>query len=144
MFYQSRDDTRKIFFTTWAKMQNKQPLEPLEQQVASIIVLHPEYHSILNHPDRYRDQDYLPELGQTNPFLHMGMHIAILEQISLDQPLGIRCLYQKLLEQHVDAHAIEHKMMDCLAEMIWHAQKHQYQPDFLTYLACIEQLNSAK
>jgi hypothetical protein len=142
MFYQSRDDTRTIFFSTWQKMQNAQLLEPLEQQIANIIAQHPEYHSILDHPNRFRDQDYLPETGQTNPFLHMGMHIAILEQISLDQPPGIRNLYHRLLPQNTDAHSLDHRIMDCLAQMILSAQKHQRSPDFAAYFECVKNLNS--
>jgi len=143
MFYQSRDDTRKIFFAVWEKMQSggtQPPMQPLELQIASVIAQHPEYHEILAQPQRFRDQDYLPEAGQTNPFLHMGMHIAINDQISTNQPPGISALVQSLASSTNNMHTAEHRMMDCLAQMIWTAQKEQQQPDFLAYLACVTEI----
>jgi hypothetical protein len=45
------------------------------------------------------------------------------EQLSINQPLGIQEYYQKILNKVKDPHEAEHKMMDCIAEMIFSSQK---------------------
>lgn len=137
MFNPSRDQARQFFFDTWAKHQQQQVLTDLEKLTLSILLRHPEYHAVVGAPDRYVDKDYRPEQGDINPFLHMGMHLAIEEQLSIGQPFGIRELYQVLCEQHQDEHAAQHDMMDCLGEMIWHAQRNGTGPDGNVYLACL-------
>jgi hypothetical protein len=119
-------------------------LDPLQMQIVSVIEQHPEYHRLLENPEQALGKDYLPELGETNPFLHMGMHLGIREQIDTDRPAGIRMLHQRLLEQHGDAHELEHKMMECLAEMIWQAQKTGTAPDETHYLDCLKSLEKER
>ncbi|MFN3233972.1 MAG: DUF1841 family protein [Gammaproteobacteria bacterium] len=121
MFYNnaSRDQLRNFIFATWKKIKNRQLLEPLESQLADIIKHHKEYHKIFDDPDKYREKDYLPEQGETNPFLHIALHSSIQEQIKTDRPSGIKRIYQSLLTTHQDPHEVEHLMMHCLAELMW-------------------------
>ena len=81
MFTQDRRQMRQFFVDAWTKANSQQPLEPMEQILANIIEMHPEYHSLLENADKSLEQDYTPEMGQTTPFLHMAMHIAIHEQV---------------------------------------------------------------
>ena len=89
LFNPSRDEVREFFFDTWAKFTAQQTLTALEKMGVSVMLLHPEYHAILDKPAQYKQQAYFPELGETNPFLHMSLHLSILEQISINQPIGI-------------------------------------------------------
>ncbi len=134
LFGQNRDQLRRVYFESWRKHREKLPLEPLEEMLTSVILEHPEFHALLENEDASRDKDYMPELGQTNPFLHMGMHIAIREQLATDRPAGIRDIYKQLLTRLHDTHTVEHHMAECLAEMIWQAQRNNTAPDEIVYL----------
>ncbi|MBS1185373.1 MAG: hypothetical protein H6R09_974 [Proteobacteria bacterium] len=138
MFNPSRDQVRQFFFDVWAKYRAGQPLAGAEQPALDAVLAHPEYHALLDQPDRYIERDYLPESGETNPFLHLSMHLAIAEQLSVDQPPGIRDRYQRLLKQHGDAMDAQHAVMECLAEMIWQAQRYQTAFDSAAYLRCLD------
>ena len=138
MFNPSRDQVRQFFFDAWAKFRAGQPLTDLEAMAAEHIGRHPEYHAVLEQPDRHRDRDWPPELGETNPFLHLSMHLSIGEQLSIDQPPGVKARYLALAERLGDAHAAQHAVMDCLAEMVWRAQRDNLPPDGAAYLLCIE------
>ena len=122
LFASSRQDTREVFFRTWVKLTSEQPLDGIEVVVAKVIRAHPEYHAVLAKRDTSEDRDYLPESGETNPFLHMGMHIAIEEQLSIDQPRGIRQQYEQLMLRLADPHEAQHVIMECLGEMLWQAR----------------------
>lgn len=137
MFGQDRTELRQMFFTSWKKHQNKQLMEPLEAVVAKIIELHPEYHALLEDKETL-DKDYTPEMGQTNPFLHMAMHISIQEQLSTKRPTGIDQLYQSMLQKNKDPHETEHLMMECLGKMLWEAQSQNRMPDENDYLVCLK------
>ncbi|AXK38366.1 DUF1841 family protein [Crenobacter cavernae] len=137
MFTPSRQDARQFFFDTWRKHKAGDPLTDLERLTLSILIEHPEYHPIVDNPDRYGEREWQPEDGDTNPFLHMGLHLAIEEQLSIDQPFSIRELHDTLARRHDDRHAAQHEMMECLAEMIWHAQRNGGMPDVNLYLSCI-------
>jgi len=114
-------------------------MEALEQMVAQIVQQHPEYHSLLADEEAHLDKDYTPEMGETNPFLHMSMHIAIAEQLSIDRPAGIKELYQQLLGKLSDSHTVEHHIMECLGQMMWQAHRNQAEPDEQQYLECLRQ-----
>lgn len=144
MFTQDRDAMRAFVTEAWRKSQNAQPMEPLEHQIVQIVAQHPEYHQLMGQPEAAISKDYLSENGETNPFLHLGLHIAILEQVSTDRPAGIRSLYQRILTTIGDAHDTEHRIMDCLAEAIWTAQRHGITFDEAAYLGCIDKIASAK
>jgi hypothetical protein len=138
MFNPSRDQVRQFFFDAWAKFRAGRPLTGLEAMAAEHIGRHPEYHAVLEQPDRHRDRDWPPELGETNPFLHLSMHLSIGEQLSIDQPPGVKARYLALAERLGDAHAAQHAVMDCLAEMVWRAQRDNLPPDGAAYLLCLE------
>ena len=114
-------------------------MDALQQTIANIVGLHPEYHELLNKPDEI-ERDYTPEMGQTNPFLHMSMHMALHEQISTDRPAGITDAYQQLCEKCGSAHDAEHAMMECLGEALWTAQRNNQMPDETAYLNCVIKL----
>jgi len=138
MFNPSRDQARRMFFDTWRKYRAQEALSGIETLVIEVVLQHPEYHAILDKPDQYLDRDYAPEQGETNPFLHMSIHLAISEQLSIDQPAGLKTRYQSLLAKTGDTHAAQHEVMDCLAEMIWQAQRNQTPPDPALYLTCLD------
>ena len=140
MFGNDRDRLRRYYCTVWAKACSGQPLEPLEQLIAGIIGEHPEYQPVLADPDNTVNRDYTPELGQTNPFLHMGMHIALHEQLGSQRPAGILEVYQQLCQASGDRHAAEHRMMDCLGETLWEAQRQGTEPDEWLYLERLQRL----
>ncbi len=137
--FQSRDEIRQVYLKVWQKMQNQSVLEPLEAIIADVIKLHPEYHSMLEMGETAKQKDFSPEDGQTNPFLHMGMHITLREQAGGDRPAGILEIYQKLVQQK-GIHETEHAMMECLGQTLWNAQRHDAMPDENAYLACLRQL----
>lgn len=138
MFNPSRDQVRQFFFDVWAKYRAGKALEGAERPALDAVLAHPEYHALLDQPDRYQDRDYLPESGETNPFLHLSMHLAITEQLSIDQPPGIRARYQRLLERSGNEMVAQHAVMECLAEMIWQVQRYQTAFDSAAYLRCLD------
>lgn len=130
---QSRDQLRQMYFNAWRKHREKLPLEPVEAQVADIIELHPEYHRLFEDSSALQ-RDWTPEQGQTNPFLHMGLHLAIREQVGTDRPAGIRQAFTTLQQRLGSAHEAEHQMIECLAEALWDAQRGGRAPDEQAYL----------
>ena len=135
-FPQNVLEIRRFYLQAWQKKLNKEALSPLETQICQVITLHPEYHRFLK--EDCLDKDF-PE---ANPFFHMGLHLAILDQIQLDKPHGIRDIYQKLMHKYQDAHAVEHRMMEILQMILWQAQEKKQLPDEQRYLrACQELLN---
>jgi Domain of unknown function (DUF1841) len=138
MFTPSRDEARRFLTDAWAKYRAGAPLSGLEQMAAGIVALHPEYHAVVENPERHLDRDYRPETGDVNPFLHLSLHLAIAEQISIDQPPGIRAHFQRLTAVRGGEHEALHAVLDCLGEVIWHAQRHGTPPDAAVYLACLE------
>ncbi|MDA8127624.1 MAG: DUF1841 family protein [Betaproteobacteria bacterium] len=138
MFNPSRDQVRQFFFDVWAKYRAGQPLEGAERPALDAVLTHPEYHALLDQPERYRERDYLPEHGETNPFLHLSLHLAVSEQLSVDQPPGIRARYQRLLDRHGEPMDAQHAVMDCLGEMIWQVQRNGTAFDSAGYLRCLD------
>lgn len=138
MFTPSRDDARRFFIEAWAKHRAGQPLSELESLAARLIDLHPEYHAIVENPKRHAERDWHPESGETNPFLHLSLHLAVAEQLAVDQPRGIRAQFERLRAAHGDEHAALHAVLECLGEAIWSAQRQQTAPDPALYLACLE------
>lgn len=138
MFNPTRDEARSFLFDTWRKRREGSLLSPLEDLTAQLIEKHPEFHDLLADAERYRDKDYTPEHGSTNPFLHLMMHLTIEEQISIGQPHGVRAHFQRLIQKFGSEHEAQHAMMECLGEMIWQAQRNKTAPDAAIYLACME------
>ncbi len=140
LYGQNRDEIRRVYCTAWNKHQQGLPLEALEQQLVAVIALHPEYHALLADHDAALARDFTPEMGQTNPFLHMGMHLAIREQLATDRPAGITDAFGALMARVQDAHEVEHRMMECLGEALWQSQRSGQVPDEARYLECLRQL----
>lgn len=137
LFNPSRDEVREFFFVLWAKSQAGEPLTPLESMAHAIVLEHPEYHAALADPERHRQREWRPEGGETNPFLHLSMHLAIEEQVSIDQPPGIREAVRKLAARLDSEHDARHAVMECLAEMLWQAQRNAAGFDNAAYLDCL-------
>ncbi len=136
MFGQDRNAMRKVFFEAWKKHQAQEKLEAMESILVQIISLHPEYHSLFEN-EKNLLRDFPATSGGPNPFLHLSLHLAIQEQLSLQQPAELTSLYQQLIKKHADAHVAEHEIMECLSEMIWQAQRNQKMADENQYLDCI-------
>src|SRR5712671_2115846 len=120
---QNRDQLRRMYLDTWRKFTARVPLEPLEAQVAAVIAEHPEYVTWLESGEQALSAEFTPEAGRQNPFLHMGLHLAIREQVATDRPAGIAEVHRKLSTRLGDPHAAEHTMLEALAEALWDAQR---------------------
>jgi hypothetical protein len=138
MFNPSRDEARHFLFESWRKRCAGELLTPLEDLTAQLIGKHAEYHDLLTDPQRFLDKDYAPEHGTTNPFLHLMMHLTIEEQISINQPHGIRSHFERLTHKFSSEHDAQHAMMECLGEMLWQAQRNNTAADAAIYLKCLE------
>jgi hypothetical protein len=140
---QNRAALRRMYVEAWRKQRESRPLEPVEDQINRVIALHPEYASLLENEDAL-DRDYTPEGGQTNPFLHMGLHLAIREQVATDRPAGIAQVHRALAIRLGDIHAAEHAMIERLGEALWQAQRSGLPPNEARYLESLQQLAAAK
>src|SRR5260221_623776 len=134
MFDPSREQVREIFFTAWRKYRAGEPLVGIESLALDVILLHPEYQDALSQPARYRDKDYTDE---SNPFLHMSLHVALEEQLSIDQPPGIARLFNGLALRSKEKHDALHEAIECLAETMWRSQRDGLPPDASAYLECL-------
>jgi len=134
MFNPSREEVREMFFGAWRKYRAGQPLVGIETLALDVILQHPEYHEALEHPERTRDREYL---DQSNPFLHMSLHVALEEQLSIDQPPGIAARFQALVAHCGERHDALHHALECLAETVWRAQRESAPPDAAAYLDCL-------
>ena len=128
---------RRTFVDVWGKHRAAQPMQPLEQLIAETIAQHPEYHSLLETPGTL-DREFTPEAGQTNPFLHMAMHLALREQLSVDRPGGIGALFRKMVQRSGDPHEVEHQLIECLGRMLWEVQRNNCPFDETGYMECIK------
>ena len=137
---QSREQLRRMYLEAWRKFSAKQPLEPLEGQLAAVIAEHPEYLQWIEAGDDAIAAEFTPESGRQNPFLHMGLHLAIREQVATDRPKGIAEIHRKLATKLGDAHAAEHAMLEPLAEALWEAQRNNRMPDEQAYLERLKTL----
>lgn len=138
-FNPTRDEARNFLCESWRKRRAGELLTPLEDLAAQLIEKHPEHHAVFEDTQAHLERDYLPEHGAINPFLHLMMHLTIEEQISIDQPAGLRAHFTRLTHKFESEHEAQHAMMECLTEMIWQAQRNGTQPDAAVYLGCLEQ-----
>lgn len=141
MFVQNRNEARDYFFQVWDKHNNKLPLEPVEAIISDVILEHPEYHHYLDDKESSADSDFKPEQNETNPFLHMGMHIELKEQVNSNRPGGINKLFNQLMTKSISVHDTEHKMMECLGQSLWEAQRNNSLPDENNYLECLRRIS---
>ncbi len=136
MFNPSRDQVRQFFCDTWRKQQERLPLVGAEVTAADLISLHPEYHALLGNPERALGEEWGPDSGQMNPFLHLSLHLAIQEQLAIDQPPGIRAAFDGL-RQRMDEHEAAHVLIECLGETIWQSQRENRPMDALAYVDAV-------
>ncbi len=135
---QSRHDLRRAYVTAWQKSRAGETLTPLEAQIAHVIAEHPEYQGLLETPEALLEAEFLPEGGAHNPFLHLGLHLAIREQVSTDRPAGIARIHARLSAQLGSVHAAEHRMLEILGETLWEAGRSGAAPDETAYLERLE------
>jgi len=134
------NEARETYFKVWRKHQLNEKLEPLEKQLLSLIQEHPEYHTMLSSPEKYRDYNFSIENNEENPFLHLSLHTALLEQVSTNRPKGITAIYRDIVHTMGDAHHAEHHIMDILASHLWETLEKQKQPDEKAYLKQLKKL----
>jgi hypothetical protein len=138
LFGQNRDQLRRFYLEAWRKFQLKEPLQPLEAMIAEVVAQHPEYHALLE--EKALAQEFTAESGQGNPFMHMGMHLGLREQLATRRPPGIEAVYDKLIKRLGDAHEAEHRMLECLGQAMWQAQQSGLPPSEEAYLECLKRL----
>lgn len=130
-----------MYVGAWNKARRGAALTPLEERIAAVVSEHPEYHAALE-SGAASEAEYTPEGGETNPFLHMGLHIAIREQVAIDRPPGVRAVFAGLAAAR-GPHEAEHAMLECLAETLWEAQRAARPPDDAAYLERLRRLAGA-
>ncbi|MCW5588467.1 MAG: DUF1841 family protein [Legionellales bacterium] len=140
MLSYERHQLRQFYFQTWQKFKNQQPLEPLEREIVAVIQEHAEYIPFIEKLIYDPDQDFPPEFGQTNPFLHLSLHLSLREQIHTNRPRGIYEIFLTLSKKSADQHQVEHQMLEVLAENLWQAQRDQQLPDEESYLKQLREL----
>jgi hypothetical protein len=137
---QTREQLRRMYVEAWRKFTERVPLEPLEAQLAAVIAEHREYVPWLESGEDALAAEFTPEGGRQNPFLHMGLHLAIREQVATDRPEGIAHIHRDLAARLGGAHAAEHAILEPLAEALWEAQRSGRAPDEQTYLERLRHL----
>ena len=141
MYDVNTHDVRRYFGHVWQNRLNPLQLDALQQKALRIIEAHPEYQTYLEHIEDYLDKNWTPEQGETNPFLHLSLHLSIQEQVGIDQPFGIRAIHQKLVGMHNDDWVkADDEMMDALVETIWQAQRHNQGLDVNAYMTRLRKL----
>ena len=137
MFTPSRNEARRFIVDAWSKFRAGAPLSDLERTVASLVAMHPEYHALVADGERHLDRDWIPDGGAVNPFLHLSLHLAVAEQLAIDQPPGLRAEFERLKRSRGDEHDALHAVLECLGETMWQAQRLGTGPDANVYLACL-------
>jgi hypothetical protein len=137
---QGRDSLRRSYLDAWRKHRESLPMEPLEHQLATVVEQHPEYHAFIEGDPEAINRDFTPEGGQSNPFLHMGLHLAIREQVATNRPAGIAAIHADLCRRTGDLHEAEHRMIERLAQALWQSQRSGLPPDEAAYLDSLRQL----
>jgi len=135
----SREEIRRAYGDAWAKASRGAKLSAAERRIAGVIAEHPEYQPVVESGEAAVQAEFAPEGGQTNPYLHMGLHIAIREQVAIDRPAGIGAIFESLAARS-SPHDAEHAMIDCLAETLWEAQRETRAPDDAAYLRRLRSL----
>lgn len=134
MFNPGRDEVRQFFCEAWRLRDNASACTPLQAIALEWMHRHPEYHDLLEQPEAAREAEFTPESGRENPFLHLSLHLSLVEQLQIDQPPGIRQAWQTLMRTAGDEHEAAHRAMQALAETIWEAQRSGMPPSNERYL----------
>jgi hypothetical protein len=138
IFSQDRDTLRGMYRDAWRKRRDGEILSPLEAQIARVVEEHPEYQATVE--SDAPGETYTPEGGATNPYLHMGMHLAIREQVGTDRPPGIRAIFERIAAGIGDPLEAEHRMMEALGQTLWEAQRNNAPPDEAAYVDRLKHL----
>ncbi|MBT4835715.1 MAG: DUF1841 family protein [Methylococcales bacterium] len=139
-YFQNREEMRQFYCECWRKHQQQEICQPIEQQIIGIMLLHPEYHSFFEQNEQATQRDFHPQLGETNPFLHIALHLTLAEQIQTDKLKGLKTLYENICRRKQDSHIAEHLMIECLSSQIWETQHNQTTFDDKKYLRCLRKL----
>jgi hypothetical protein len=139
LFGSTREELRRGWLDAWRRARTDAVLTPLETQIAALVGEHPEYHPWLERGDAALTADFGPERGESNPFLHLSMHLALREQVSTNRPAGIAAVHTRLASRY-GAHEAEHRMMEMLGRALWEAQRAGRAPDETAYLESLRQL----
>lgn len=134
MYTADRGELRRMYTDAWDKARRGAQMTTLEARIAAVVAEHPEYQPVVEAGTAGAEAEFPPEAGRTNPFLHMGLHIAVREQVAIDRPPGVRDVFARLAAARGE-HAAEHAMLECLAETLWEAQRGGGEPDDRAYLA---------
>jgi hypothetical protein len=140
MFEPSQADVRRFFCQVYGKWKNAQPMDALETLASQWIAEHPEYHADFDDVDAALSRMYEVKDGQTNPFLHLSMHLSISEQCSIDQPRGIRQAVELLTARRDSLHQAHHETMEALGRMVWESQRSGRPPDGQAYIDAVQRL----
>ncbi|MCR5883428.1 DUF1841 family protein [Rhizobacter sp. J219] len=144
MFAPSQHDVRRFFCDAHRKRRDGLPLTPMETVAADWIREHPEYHAELDDLEAALAAVYDVDAGRTNPFLHLSMHLSISEQVSIDQPRGIKQAYELLAARLGSVHEAQHEVMECLGKMMWESQRSGRPPDGHAYIDCVRRRATAR
>jgi hypothetical protein len=131
----TREQLRQTYAEAWRKHLAHAPLTPLEAMITDVIGAHPEYQAIVSDAEAAIAFETGCATGAENPFLHMGLHLAVREQLSIDRPPGVRELHGLLQTRYGGLHRAEHALMEALGEALWQAQRAGRPPDEEYYLA---------
>jgi hypothetical protein len=142
IFGQDRTELRQMYVDAWRKAREGRPLSQLEAQIADVIADHPEYHDVITRNEL--QESYTPEGGRSNPFLHMGLHLALRDQVSTDRPPGVRSVFESIVGRAKDRLDAEHRAIECLAETLWEAQRQNAAPDEQQYLEKLKRLAKSR
>jgi hypothetical protein len=137
VFAPSKEEVRRFFCDTWRKSVSGEVLTPLEAIARDWMLQHPEYEVELSDLDAALAADYDAGHGKSNPFLHLSLHLSVSEQISIDQPPGIREAFMGLAAKRGSEHEAHHEIMECLGEMLWTSQRNSLPPDGAAYVDCV-------
>lgn len=144
MFSSDRRKMRQPYLDTWERGKKGEPLDGMQQMLFDVIKDHPEYHALLDNPERALEADFPPEAGETNPFLHMSLHVSLREMIQTDRPVGVRGLINQIRLRVGDGMRAEHLCLDCLAEAMWKAQRNNQPPDEQGFMRCLNKILKGK
>lgn len=142
MYSNDRRQMRQPFLDAWRKKREGMPMTALELKISDVIGQHPEYHELMSNTEQALEKDWLPENGETNPFLHLGFHLSIREMAEIDQPPGFKERYHKICGKTGDQLSAEHKIMECLSESLWRAQRDGTEPDSAALLRCLDKIST--
>ncbi len=134
VFDNDRESLRRMYVDAWKRDRDGLPLEPLQAAIVDVVREHPEYHTMLEEQGPDLERNWTPDDGATNPFLHMGMHLAIREQVATNRPPGIAVMHRQLADKFNGAHEAEHQMMESLGAVLWNAQRQGVLPDDEDYM----------